>query len=68
MANPCHNAMQPDSCITCKERHVDWFCNLSPQALVEFDALGIHITVPPGGTLFLRHNPRAACTSCVPAT
>lgn len=52
MANPCPNVMQPESCITCKKRHADWFCNLSPQALVEFDVLGMHMAVPPGGTLF----------------
>ena len=52
MANRSLNAMQPESCITCKNRHADWFCNLSPQALVEFDVLGMHMTVPPGATLF----------------
>lgn len=64
MANPCPNAMQPESCIACEHRHADWFCNLSPQALVEFDVLGMHMAVPPGGTLFLRRSLRAACTSC----
>jgi CRP/FNR family transcriptional regulator len=52
MANRSPNAMQPESCITCKNRHADWFCNLSPQALVEFEVLGMHMTVPPGATLF----------------
>ncbi|MHB8302816.1 MAG: Crp/Fnr family transcriptional regulator [Acidobacteriaceae bacterium] len=52
MANLCPNAMQPENCIICKNRHAEWFCNLSPQALVEFDVLGMHLTVPPGGTLF----------------
>lgn len=46
------NAMQSESCMTCKNRHADWFCSLSPQALVEFDVMGMHMAVPPGGTLF----------------
>jgi CRP/FNR family transcriptional regulator len=57
MAKPCSNTMQTESCITCKNRHADWFCNLSPQALVEFDVLGMHMTVPPGSTLFFEAQP-----------
>lgn len=57
MANQCANMMHPESCLTCKDRHADWFCNLSPQALVEFDALGMHMTVPPSGTLFFETQP-----------
>lgn len=52
MKTSCVSATQSEGCITCKNRHADWFCNLSPQALVEFDVLGMHMTVPPGGTLF----------------
>ncbi len=44
--------MPAENCLTCKDRHPDWFCNFSPQALVEFDALGMHMMVPSGGTLF----------------
>ncbi|MHB8303670.1 MAG: Crp/Fnr family transcriptional regulator [Acidobacteriaceae bacterium] len=39
------------------DRHEDWFCNLSPQALVEFDALGMHMVVPSGATLFFEAQP-----------
>ena len=52
MADPNFNIKQPESCLTCTNRHEDWFCNLAPQALAEFEALGMHMMVPPGGTLF----------------
>lgn len=52
MANQCSNLMHSESCLTCKDRHADWFCNLSPQALAEFDSLGMHMMLPAGGTLF----------------
>lgn len=52
MIDNCANKMENEGCFMCKERHADWFCNLSPQALVEFDVLGMHMTVPPDGTLF----------------
>jgi CRP/FNR family transcriptional regulator len=46
-----------DSCLTCADRHGDWFCNLSPQALVEFDALGMYMMVPSNATLFFESQP-----------
>jgi CRP/FNR family transcriptional regulator len=52
MKGLCNNEVQSEGCITCKHRHAEWFCDLSPQALVEFDVLGMHISVPSGGTLF----------------
>ena len=57
MAQHCSNMVPSESCLTCKDRHEEWFCNLSPQALAEFDALGTHITVPSGGTLFFETQP-----------
>ncbi len=52
MANDCSDRIDNDGCFTCQTRHVDWFCNLPPQALVEFEALGMHMIVPSGSTLF----------------
>ena len=49
--------MRYERCLTCTDRHADWFCNLSPQALVEYDALGMHMMVPSGGTLFSEGQP-----------
>lgn len=57
MADRCSNKMRMENCTTCTDRHEDWFCNLSPQALVEFDALGMHMMVPSGGTLFFEAQP-----------
>lgn len=57
MADQCPNMMHAESCLTCKDRHGDWFCNLSPQALVEFDALGMHMMVPSNATLFFESQP-----------
>ncbi len=53
MADQCSNVMHnTENCLTCTNRHGDWFCNLSPQALAEYEALGMHMMVPSGGTLF----------------
>jgi CRP/FNR family cyclic AMP-dependent transcriptional regulator len=49
--DPC-DRIENEGCFTCQTRHADWFCNLSPQALVEFEALGMHMIVPSGSTLF----------------
>ncbi len=57
MADRCSNKIHMENCTTCTGRHEDWFCNLSPQALVEFDALGMQMMVPPGGTLFFEAQP-----------
>lgn len=57
MADQCPRMMHAESCLTCEDRHGDWFCNLSPQALVEFDLLGMHMMVPSGGTLFFEAQP-----------
>lgn len=65
MANPRSMRMHNEGCLTCKERHADWFCNLSPQALSEYDALGMHMMVPPGSTLFFEgQDPRGISVLC----
>lgn len=51
------NMMHNGNCLTCKNRHTDWFCNLSPQALTEFETLGMQVMVPAGGTLFFEGQP-----------
>lgn len=65
MAGWCPDAMHSDGCLTCKERHADWFCNLSPPALAEFDALGMHMMVPAGGNIFFEGQaPRGVYVLC----
>ncbi len=61
----CSANAHSESCLTCKDRHAEWFCNLSPQALTEFDALGMHLAVPTGSTLFLEgQTPRGVSVLC----
>jgi CRP/FNR family cyclic AMP-dependent transcriptional regulator len=57
MAKQCTKLMHAENCLTCQDRHGDWFCNLSPKALAEFDTLGMHMSVPAGGTLFFEAQP-----------
>lgn len=65
MSVPCPRGMHNDSCLTCEDRHEDWFCNLAPQALSEFDALGMHMMVPSGSTLFFEgQTPRGISVLC----
>ena len=52
MTDPNPITIPAENCSTCIARQPNWFCSLSPQALVEFDALGMQMTVPLGGTLF----------------
>ncbi len=65
MINPNSHDMRKEGCLTCSHRHEDWFCNLSPQALVEYEALGMHMMVPSGGTLFSEaQTPRSVYILC----
>jgi CRP/FNR family cyclic AMP-dependent transcriptional regulator len=54
-----------DSCLLCTERKSGWFCDLSPEALAEYDALSHHFELPPGGVLFSEGNtPRGVYVLC----
>lgn len=44
--------MHAESCLLCKSRKPGWFCNLSPQALAEYDALSTHVMLPMNSILF----------------
>lgn len=57
MAKPCKGTMQATSCLTCTDRHADWFCDLSPGAMAEYDAMGVHLTAPTGSLLFREGQP-----------
>ncbi len=41
-----------ENCLVCKMRKPGWFCNLAPQALAEYDAMGSHVVLPMGSILF----------------
>jgi CRP/FNR family transcriptional regulator len=52
MIENCHDMKYTEGCLTCRNKHSDWFCSLSPQALAEYDSLGMQVTIPAGSTLF----------------
>jgi CRP/FNR family transcriptional regulator, cyclic AMP receptor protein len=41
-----------ESCLLCKMKKPGWFCNLAPQALAEYDAMGSHVILPTSSILF----------------
>jgi CRP/FNR family transcriptional regulator, cyclic AMP receptor protein len=45
--------LHAENCMLCKIRRQGWFCDLSPQALAEYDALSTHVMLPTGSTLFV---------------
>jgi len=42
----------PDDCLTCEHRHLRMFCNLTPDALRDFDAIGVLVAHSRGAKLF----------------
>lgn len=42
-----------ESCLLCKSCRPGWFCHLAPEALAEFDELGLQILLPAATCLFL---------------
>ncbi len=45
------------SCLLCKARKPGWFCNLSPQSLVDLSAMSTHTVLPMGEILFSEGQP-----------
>jgi CRP/FNR family transcriptional regulator, cyclic AMP receptor protein len=39
-------------CLFCTRRRAGWFCSFSPPVLVEYDAIGTAMVLPPGSVLF----------------
>lgn len=52
MSRICGLSMHAENCLLCKARRPGWFCNLSPQALAEYDAMSTHVMLPMGSILF----------------
>jgi len=40
------------NCLSCKTKRAGWFCDLSPQAMAEYDAISTHVLLPIGSVLF----------------
>jgi CRP/FNR family transcriptional regulator len=47
--NPHH---PPEDCLNCEHRHLRMFCNLTPEALRDYDGIGIMMNHVRGATLF----------------
>jgi CRP/FNR family cyclic AMP-dependent transcriptional regulator len=48
---------RPASCAECEYRSLRMFCNLSPEALQDFNAIGVQLTVPAGSIIFYEDDP-----------
>lgn len=65
MAQICPISMHAENCLLCKARRPGWFCNLSPQALADYDATSTHVMVPMGSILFAEgHAPSSVSVVC----
>lgn len=56
MVHHMHNRHSSE-CGTCEYRSLRMFCNLSPEALLDFDTIGVQMTVPHGAILFQEDDP-----------
>jgi len=44
--------LPPGDCLNCEHRHLGTFCNLTPEALKDYDGIGILLSHDDGGKLF----------------
>lgn len=47
----------PDDCMNCEHRHLRMFCNLTPDALEDYDRIGIMMNMARGAKLFCEGDP-----------
>ena len=47
----------PEDCLTCEHRHLRMFCNLTPEALTDYDGIGIMMSHARGAKLFSEGDP-----------
>ena len=52
-----HAHHAPEDCLNCEHRHLRMFCNLTPEALQDFDAIGIMMSHARGAKLFNEGDP-----------
>ena len=59
------SALPANSCLECRFRRPGVFCNLSPPALADYDAICTHVVLPSGSVLFTEgQNPQSVATIC----
>ena len=47
-----HSHHPPEDCLNCEHRHLRMFCNLTPEALADYDKIGIMMSHARGAKLF----------------
>ncbi len=47
-----HSHHPPEDCLNCEHRHLRMFCNLTPEALEDYDSIGIMMSHARGAKLF----------------
>ena len=52
-----HSHRPPEDCINCEHRHLRMFCNLTPEALRDYDSIGIMMSHARGAKLFSEGDP-----------
>ncbi|MFZ1015743.1 MAG: hypothetical protein WAN28_20525, partial [Terracidiphilus sp.] len=52
-----HAHHPPEDCLNCEHRHLRMFCNLTPEALHDYDAIGIMMSHARGAKLFTEGDP-----------
>jgi CRP/FNR family transcriptional regulator, cyclic AMP receptor protein len=57
MAAPYHSHHPPEDCINCEHRHLRMFCNLTDEALKDYDRIGIMMSHARGAKLFSEGDP-----------
>ena len=52
-----HPHHPPEDCVNCEHRHLRMFCNLTPEALADYDGIGIMMSHARGAKLFSEGDP-----------
>jgi len=52
-----HPHHPPEDCVNCEHRHLRMFCNLTPEALRDYDGIGIMMSHARGAKLFTEGDP-----------
>ena len=52
-----HSHHPPEDCVNCEHRHLRMFCNLTPEALRDYDGIGIMMSHARGAKLFTEGDP-----------
>jgi CRP/FNR family transcriptional regulator len=52
-----HPHHPPEDCVNCEHRHLRMFCNLTPEALADYDQIGVMMSHARGAKLFSEGDP-----------